>query len=136
MFTEIDFKPSNQRLKEFATGLSTLCLIAIPVTLYLTKESWMIVAGIGLAGAAVFALLRLLYPKALSPLYWLWMSVAMILGALLGPVILTLVYYFVLTPLALISRATGKVWLNTRRQDASYWKSLDTESPNSSTKPY
>ncbi len=136
MFTEIDFKPSNQRLKEFATGLSTLCLVAIPVTLYLTQEAWETVTGLGLGSASVFALARFFSPKALTPLYWLWMSVAMVLGAVLGPVILTLVYYFVLTPLALISRATGKVWLDTGRQDTTYWKSLNTERPDSSTKPF
>lgn len=90
-----------------------------------------------LGGAAAFVLLGFLYPRALQPLNLLWFKFGMLLGRIVAPVVMTLLFFVAVTPVALIMRALGKDVLRLKiDKDAdSYWiRRNDDESPMGSMK--
>ncbi len=65
----------------------------------------------------VFALLALIAPAALGPVYKSWMKIGSILGRINSVVLLTVVYYGIVLPMGLIMRGLGKDPL-TKKTDA------------------
>lgn len=62
-------------------------------------------------------------PAVLKPIYSVWMALAVVLGFIMTRVILTIVFYLVVTPIGLIMRAVGRDPLD-RKLDSnasSYW---------------
>jgi hypothetical protein len=62
-------------------------------------------------------------PRALKWPYLAWMSLGIVLGAVVSTVLLTVFYYLVVTPVGLLARLAGKDFMARRRSpDAtSYW---------------
>jgi len=73
--------------------------------------------------AAVFALLALLWTAALAPLNRLWVNLGALLYKVVSPVVMALLFYVTVTPIALLMRLLGKDPLRLRRDPdaASYW---------------
>lgn len=73
--------------------------------------------------AAVFALLALLWTAALAPLNRLWVKLGALLYKVVSPVVMALLFYVTVTPIALLMRLLGKDPLRLRRDPdaASYW---------------
>jgi hypothetical protein len=76
-----------------------------------------------LGAATVFALLALLWTAALAPLNRLWMKLGALLYTVVSPVVMALLFYVTVTPIALLMRLLGKDPLRLRRDPdaASYW---------------
>lgn len=79
-------------------------------------------------------------PVILKPVYRVWMALAVVLGFVMTRVILTVVFFLVMTPIGLVMRLLGKDPLH-RRLDpdaASYWieKSYDDDAPERLEKYY
>lgn len=83
-------------------------------------------AGIVLIGSAAIA------PIVLKPVYLVWMAMAAILGWIMTRVILGILFYFVLTPIALIAKLFGKQFLELKwgKNQATYWNDLQTREIN------
>jgi len=63
------------------------------------------------------------------PAYWLWMGFVYVVSATITYTALSLVYFGVVTPLALLARLLGRDRLQLRtRGRASYWHALDPTS--------
>ena len=77
--------------------------------------------------AAAFMILGLALPRALWPLHKFWMALAIPLGWVMTRLILTLVFFAAITPIALIGRLFGKRFLETTidRQRDSYWEARE-----------
>jgi Saxitoxin biosynthesis operon protein SxtJ len=77
--------------------------------------------ALGVAG--VFAVLALLWPAALAPLNKLWTKVGVFLYRIVSPVVMGLLFYLTVTPIASLMRMLGKDPLRLRRDPdaASYW---------------
>jgi hypothetical protein len=62
-------------------------------------------------------------PRALKWIYITWMSVAFVLGFVMAHVILTLLFFLVITPMGLLARLTGRDFLSLKldRTARSYW---------------
>jgi len=73
--------------------------------------------------AAAFLTLGLFFPGVLKPIYKIWMSLATLMGWFMTRVILTLLFYLVVTPISLISRLAGKQFLEVKmdKSQVSYW---------------
>lgn len=82
-------------------------------------------------GTALIALGWLL-PGILKPLQRVWMAFAVIMGWVMSRVILILLYYLVLTPVALIARVVGKRFLELKwdRSQNSYWNYREPAPPD------
>ena len=73
--------------------------------------------------SVVFLILGLLNSKLLSPLNKIWIKFGEILGKIIAPLIMALVYFLILTPISLLVRVFGKDLLGLKylKQQNSYW---------------
>lgn len=73
--------------------------------------------------AAVFALVALVKPALLAGLNRLWIKLGALLGKVVSPIALGLLFYGVLTPLGAVMRLTGKDPLRLKLDPGadSYW---------------
>ena len=79
--------------------------------------------GIGL----LFLILGFILPSVLRPAYRIWMLLAYFIGGIVSRVILTVLFYVVLTPTGLVLRLFGKDVLDQRfeKDRESYWIKKD-----------
>ena len=70
----------------------------------------------------IFLILGLINSKFLTPLNILWFKFGLLLGRLISPIIMGIIFFFVVTPIGLILRIFGKDVLNLKKNNAkSYW---------------
>lgn len=88
-----------------------------------------------LATAVALALVAWLRPVTLAPLNTLWMKLGLLLSRVVTPVVLGLLFFVTVTPIALLMRLLGKDPLRLRRDpDAtSYWITRAPPGPQSSS---
>jgi hypothetical protein len=73
-------------------------------------------------GAALVCVLSVVLPAAAKPLYFIWMGFGLVMGAIMSRVIMTIIYYVVLTPVALFFKLKGRDALERKKKNAaSYW---------------
>ena len=72
--------------------------------------------------STIFLILGLINSKLLTPLNKLWFKFGIFLGRLISPIIMGLIFFFVVTPIGLILRIFGKDVLNLKyNYNKSYW---------------
>lgn len=87
------------------------------------------------AVAAVFLLLGLAVPSVLAPLNKLWTKLGLLMGKVMAPIIMGLLLYLVVTPVALIVRLFGgdPLRLKFDPKADSYWLKRDPPGPSPDT---
>ncbi|MEE9166401.1 MAG: SxtJ family membrane protein [Candidatus Neomarinimicrobiota bacterium] len=116
---------SNKAIRKFgvviAVGLGSVGTFVFLRTNNLYSALWL--WGIGL----LFLILGFILPPVARPFYRLWMLIAYLLGGFVSQIILTLLFYFVLTPIGLVLRLMGKDLLskNYGSSQESYWVKKD-----------
>lgn len=109
--------PSN---KSF--GITFGCVFLI-VALYLFKvhQNFSISLIIGLF-SIIFFILGFLNSKLLHFLNIIWFRFGIVLGKLVSPIVLSLIYFFVVTPTGIIMRILGKDLLSLKfNNENTYW---------------
>ena len=88
-----------------------------PLTKEMSPNIYLIIISV------VFLVLGLLNSKLLSPLNEIWIKFGEILGRIIAPLIMALVYFLILTPISLLVRVFGKDLLGLKylKQQNSYW---------------
>tara|TARA_Y100000816_G_C25919061_1_gene479284 strand:+ start:404 stop:787 length:384 start_codon:yes stop_codon:yes gene_type:complete len=77
----------------------------------------------------IFLILGLLNSSILTPLNLLWFKFGMLLGRVVSPIIMALVFFGVVTPTGLIMKLFNKDLLKLKRKDKkSYWIERKTKS--------
>ena len=73
--------------------------------------------------SAVFLILGLINSRLLTPLNVLWFKLGMILGAIISPIVMGIVFFLVVTPTGFILRIMGKDLLNKKydKEKETYW---------------
>ena len=71
----------------------------------------------------IFLILGSINSKLLSPLNKNWIKLGEILGILIAPIVMGLVYFVILTPISLIVRTFGKdlIGLTFSKKQETYW---------------
>ena len=70
----------------------------------------------------IFLVLGLLNSKLLSPLNLVWVKFGELLGKIIAPIVMIIIYFVIITPIGLFMRLAGKDLLNTKfSKDNSYW---------------
>ena len=71
----------------------------------------------------IFLILGLINSKLLSPLNKLWIKLGEILGMIIAPIVMALVYFVILTPVSFIVRLFGKDLLGLKflKEKETYW---------------
>jgi hypothetical protein len=78
--------------------------------------------------AFVFLLCTLIAPKLLRPLNKAWYKLGLFLGRFVSPIVLGILFFIVITPVAVVTRLAGRDTLRLRKQSTdSYW--IDRKPP-------
>ena len=82
----------------------------------------------------IFLVLGLSNSKILSPLNKLWFKFGILLGKIISPLVMGIIFFFVVTPIGLIMRLMGKDVLNLKynNKNKSYW--IEKSGPKSKMK--
>ncbi len=81
----------------------------------------------------IFLVLGLLNSKILNPLNQIWFKFGVLLGRIISPFIMAIIFFFVVTPIGLIMRTLGKDILNLRyNTKKTYW--IEKTGPKSKMK--
>ena len=102
-------------------GLVFAAVFAVVCLLPLKSGGEIRLWAAGVAGA--FLVVALVMPRLLKPLNRVWFLIGMALHHVVSPLIMGLLFFVGITPMALIMRAAGKDLLSCRRDPArqSYW---------------
>jgi hypothetical protein len=70
----------------------------------------------------IFLILGLINSKLLTPLNKLWFKFGIFLGRLMSPIIMGIIFFFVVTPIGLVLKIIGKDILSLKKNNSkSYW---------------
>ena len=112
---------------------------------FLAVGAWMISVGLTegwffLAVSIFLFIVTLACPYILGPLNWVWFKFGLLIGLVMNPLILGLVFFLVVTPTAVIRRLLGKDSLHLKYKPdlESYWIDRSPAGPkaNSMTKQF
>ena len=92
-----------------------------------TIRTWSLITAI------IFLVLGLLNSKLLSPLNKLWFRFGLFLGKVFSPIIMAIIFFLVVTPIALLMKILKKDLLNLKfNNDKTYW--VEKKEPRSKMK--
>ena len=75
-----------------------------------------------LIAAAVVAVVTLAAPRLLAPFNLAWFKLGLLMGKVVSPIVLGIIFFVILTPVAVISRILGRDELRLKRKAVqSYW---------------
>tara|TARA_B100000674_G_scaffold192389_1_gene156710 strand:+ start:443 stop:823 length:381 start_codon:yes stop_codon:yes gene_type:complete len=88
-----------------------------PLTKEMSPNIYLIIISV------IFLILGLLNSKLLSPLNNLWIKFGEILGKIIAPIVMAVVYFLILTPISLLVRLFGKDLIEMKFSNnvKSYW---------------
>ncbi len=117
-------KSGKKELREF--GIVMGCFFGILGGLLFWRHRPFLWAA---ALSGTFFAFGLLLPMTLQPLQKAWMTIAVLMGFVMSRVILTVLFFLVLSPLAIISRLLGKkhMDLTFRKPDSTGWNPVKTK---------
>ncbi len=124
MFEEIkNIKTDKKDLRGFAYTIGIILIIISVILFYYNNPIFKIFIKI----SASFILVGFVTPIILKPIYLVWMVFAVILGWIMTRVILSLVFYLIMTPIGLFTRLIGEDFLGLKKTDSgSYWNLRDS----------
>ena len=126
MLEEIkNIKSEKSDLRKFGITIGVILLVIAGFLFWKEKESFQIFLAIGIT----LFITAITIPFILKPVYWIWMIFATILGWIMTRIILSILFYVILTPIGLISRLFGKQFVELRwdKSNDSYWNFRSNE---------
>ena len=123
MLEEIkNINTSKKDLRSFGYTIGIILFIISAVLFYYNNQLYQNLTVI----AAIFVLLGVLIPQLLKPIYLVWMTFAVILGWVMTRVILSVIFYLIMTPIGFLSRLLGEDFLALKKIESdSYWNHRD-----------
>ena len=114
-----NIRTDNKAIRDFGILIGFILLIIAGALFYKETESYKLIILLGI----LFIGLGLGMPIILKSFYLVWMIFATILGWIMTRVILSLLFYIIVTPIGLIPRFFGKQFLELRwdKSKESYW---------------
>ena len=114
-FSEIEL-PFNRKFGFFFTFVFA---VAAAYFYYSANISW---AYLFIGAASIFLLVTLIKSDALLPLNKLWMRFGFLLGMIVSPIILGIIFFGLFTPIAILMRLSGRDELRLKfSPKMSYW---------------
>ena len=115
-----NIRETKKDLRKFGLTVGGVLLIIAALLLYFEKSSAPYFGAIG----GILFLAGILIPQILKPLNKIWMGLAIVLGFFMSRLILTILFYLVLTPIAFIAKIVGKKFLILKydKSTNTYWE--------------
>lgn len=114
---------TRSELRNFGLVVGIAFTLLGALLLWRNRPAWPYLGGTGLA----LILLGLAAPALLKPFQKVWMTLAVLMGWVTTRIILCLLFFLVLTPMALIARVAGHRFLDRAPGESgdSYWNRRD-----------
>ena len=75
----------------------------------------------------IFLILAILNSRILTPLNKIWFYFGIALGKIVSPIVMGIIFFFVVTPIGIIMRLLGKDILNLKKtKNQSYWNKKES----------
>tara|TARA_B100001057_G_scaffold208591_1_gene209285 strand:- start:187 stop:570 length:384 start_codon:yes stop_codon:yes gene_type:complete len=111
-----DIKISSNRNFGIVFFLVFLFISLYPLLNDKTIQIWSLIVSL------IFLILGLTNSKILSPLNKLWFKFGIFLGKIISPLVMGIIFFFVVTPIGLFMKIFKKDLLNLKfNNDKSYW---------------
>ncbi len=115
-------KTNNKKIKDFGISIGIILFIISGALYFSENQLFQIICYI----ASLFLFLGLIIPLFLKPIYLAWMGFSIILGWIMTRLILSILFYFILTPIGLITKLLNEDFLALKKTNAkSYWNNRD-----------
>ena len=122
-----DVKISSNRSFGIVFFVVFLLIALYPLTYGGEIRIWSLIISI------LFLILGLLNSKILAPLNKIWFKFGILLGRIVSPLIMGIIFFLVVTPIGFIMRLLGKDLLNLKyNKNKSYW--IEKNGPKSKMK--
>jgi hypothetical protein len=124
MIEEIKNIPNSIKdIRNFGLTIGIVLFIISGLLMYYDKYAYQLIAII----ASTFIGLGFILPILLKPIYFVWMTFAAMLGWVMTRVVLSLVFYLIVTPIGLLTRLLGEDFLALKKSNTdSYWSNRDS----------
>ena len=125
MFEELNnIKSGRKDLKSFGFIIGFILMLISVFLFFREKDSSIYFFSIGL----IFNGLGIIIPAALKPFYKIWMTFAIIIGWVMTRVILSVLFYLIISTIGIFARLVGKDFLNLKPKNyESYWNIRNKE---------
>ena len=104
-----DTNKIEQQAKDTGMALVLICLLVFLFSHQLAS----------VYAAVFFLLVCMICPKLFQPAARVWFSFAHLLGGVVSKILLTIIFYTVLTPIGLLRKLTGADPMNLKKRSAS-----------------
>ena len=129
-FSEIEL-PSNRKFGFFFAA------IFIILGFYLFIKGVVTFSYISFVIATLFFLVTLIKSDLLLPLNKLWMMLGLLLGMIISPIVLGIIFFCLFTPISLLMKLVGRDELRLKlKSHHSHWKVLNTDASKSDSFKY
>jgi len=114
-----NIKSGKKELRQFGFVIGGILFIIGVYLLYKGKPAYPVLLSLGF----LIIILGLALPKILLPFQKVWMILAVVLGFIMTRVILSILFYFIITPIGFLAKVFGKPFLDLKFHDSknSYW---------------
>jgi hypothetical protein len=111
-------------LREFGLTVGAVFGILSAIFIWREKSYWIYTC----IASAVLILPALLIPCMLKPAHKTWMTLAILMGSVVTPIVLGVLFFVAITPFGLLMKITGKDLLDLKfeKDKPSYWKPKQT----------
>jgi len=115
-----NIKESDNDLKKFGLTIGIILLLIAALLFWKQRPSFIYFFPVGL----FLVLTGFFTPALLRPLNKGWMSFSILLGWVMTRVILSVLYYIILTPIGIMAKISGKHFLDMKidKSRESYWE--------------
>jgi len=125
MFDDLkNIKSGRKELREFGLTIGIILVVLGGLVLWRGKREF---SPYLLSVGVTFITLGLTFPGILKPLQKVWMGFSVVMGFFVSRIILSVLFFLVISPIGLIARLLGKDLLDQRidKSVGSYWKDRD-----------
>lgn len=124
---DLNLNPTKRELRIFS--LAALVFLTIVAWLVWRKSGSTTAAAVLVAVGGVIAILGLTVPRAIRPVFIVLMVINYPIGWLMTHIVMAVIFYLVVTPLAVIMKLAGRDPMERRfdRSASTYWKPRSTE---------
>lgn len=111
---------STKALRKFGLPVGGIFLL-IGIWIYYSSQNF--VGLIFIAVGSMLMIFGMFMPNSLANIYKLWMGLAFAIGWIVSRILLTVLFYLVITLIGSIARIAGKKFLDVKFRDGknSYW---------------
>ncbi len=114
-----NIKSDEKEYRKFGITVGLVFIVLAMILFYYEKSSYQYFSIIG----GLLLIAGIIVPKVLSPLQKVWMMLAVIMGYFMSRLILTILFYLIVTPIGWVAKLFGKDFLDLKleKQKKSYW---------------